>query len=61
MPSVSTRQKRFMRIAAHDASFARDAGIPQSVAKEFNQGDKRKAAMKRIVAKRARKLSKGPY
>jgi len=50
-----------MRIAAHDASFARDAGIPQSVAKEFNQGDKRKAAMKRIVAKRARKLSKGPY
>ena len=61
MPSVSMKQKRFMAAAAHNPGFARDAGIEQSVAKEFHQADKRKAAMKRIVAKRARKLSKGPY
>lgn len=40
-----------MAYAAHDAAFAKKAGIPQSVAKEFNQADKGKklaAAMKRL-------------
>ncbi len=39
MPSKSPKQKRFMAAAAHDAKFAKKAGIPQSVAKEFNQAD----------------------
>jgi hypothetical protein len=31
-----------MRAAAHDKSFAKKMGIPQSVAKEFVEADKRK-------------------
>ena len=42
MPSKSPKQKKFMSIAAHDKSFAKKAGIPQSVAKEFNDSDKKK-------------------
>ena len=40
-----------MAAAAHDPKFAKRAGIPQSVAKEFNQADKGKRlaeAMKRM-------------
>lgn len=43
MPSVSDKQARFMRAAAHDAKFAKAAGIPQSVAKEYAAADKRNA------------------
>lgn len=39
MPSVSDKQKRFMAAAAHDKKFAKKAGIPQKVAKEFNKAD----------------------
>jgi len=39
MPSVSKKQARFMAAAAHDPGFAKSAGIPQGVAKEFNQSD----------------------
>ena len=60
MPSVSARQKRFMAAAAHSPEFARKAGIKQSVAKEFNQADKRKRAINKIVARRNRQ-SKGAY
>jgi hypothetical protein len=51
MPSTSDKQRRFMAAAAHDPKFAKRVGIPQSVAKEFNQADKGKklaAAMKRM-------------
>jgi hypothetical protein len=44
MPSKTLKQKRFMAAAAHDKSFAKRAGIKQSVAKEFNQADARKGA-----------------
>ena len=60
MPSASARQKRFMAAAAHSPEFARKAGIKQSVAKEFNQADKRKRAINKIVARRNRQ-SKGAY
>jgi len=40
MPSKSPAQARFMAAAAHDQAFAKKAGIPQSVAKEFNEADK---------------------
>ena len=44
MPSVSDKQRRFMAAAAHSPEFAKKAGIPQSVAQEYNQTDKRKLA-----------------
>lgn len=40
MPSRSPAQARLMAAAAHDPAFAKKAGVPQSVAKEFNQADK---------------------
>ena len=51
MPSTSDKQRRFMAAAAHDPAFAKRAGIPQSVARDFNQADKGKKlaeAMKRL-------------
>ena len=41
MPSVSKKQRRFMAAAAHSRSFARKAGVPQSVAREYHEADKR--------------------
>lgn len=43
MPSSTAKQARTMAAAAHNPEFARKVGIPQPVAKEFNQADKRKA------------------
>ena len=54
MPSTFDKQRRFMAAAAHDPAFAKRAGIPQSVAKDFNEADKCKklaAAMKRMPKK----------
>lgn len=51
MPSTSDKQRRFMAAAAHDQAFAQRVGIPQSVARDFNQADKGKKlaeAMKRM-------------
>ena len=42
MPSTSDKQRRFMAMAAHNPEFAKKAGIPQSVAQEYNQADKGK-------------------
>lgn len=42
MPSTSEKQRRFMAMAAHNPEFAKKAGIPQSVAQEYNQADKGK-------------------
>jgi hypothetical protein len=46
MPSTSDKQRRFMAAAAHDPAFAKRVGIPQSVAKDFNQADKGKKLAK---------------
>lgn len=40
MPSTSEKQARTMAAAAHDPKFAKKLGIPQNVAKDFNQADK---------------------
>ena len=40
MPATSLKQKRFMDAAAHNPTFARQAGIPQSVAKDFSESSK---------------------
>lgn len=42
MPSKSAKQHRFMLAAAHNPKFAKKAGIPQSVAREFAEADERK-------------------
>ena len=42
MPSHTPKQARTMAAAAHDPTFAKRAGIPQSVAQEYNQADKGK-------------------
>jgi hypothetical protein len=42
MPSVSKKQAKFMRIAAHNSQFAKKNKISQKVAKEFHSKDKAK-------------------
>ena len=42
MPSTSKKQHRFMEAVAHNPSFAKKAGVPQSVGKEFSNADKGK-------------------
>lgn len=40
MPSKTPSQARFFAAVAHDKDFAKKAGVPQSVGKEFNEADK---------------------
>ena len=47
MPSKSPAQKRFMQAAAHSPKFAKEAGIPQKVAREFVAADQKKAGKKK--------------
>ena len=39
MPSKSKSQARLMAAAAHDPKFAKNVGVPQKVAREFNRAD----------------------
>jgi hypothetical protein len=41
MPSVSKAQAQFMKAAANNPKFAKQAGIPQKVAKEYMAEDKK--------------------
>ena len=47
MPSTSKKQHNFMEAVAHSPAFAKKAGVPQSVGKDFASADK------------SRKFSKG--
>ena len=40
MPATSEKQKQFMDAAAHNPKFAKAAGVPVSVAKEFSGASK---------------------
>ena len=40
MPSTSKKQADFMRAVAHSPAFAKKAGVPQSVGKDFSDADK---------------------
>ena len=40
MPSSSAKQHRFMQAVAHNPSFAKKAGVPQKVGKDFSEADK---------------------
>ena len=48
MPSVSSKQHRFMQAVAHDAEFAKKAGVPQEVGKEFADADKKEPKYKKL-------------
>ena len=37
MPAVSNKQERFMQAVANNPKFAKKAGVPQSVGKEFTK------------------------
>jgi hypothetical protein len=54
MPATSEKQKKFMDAAAHNSAFAKQAGIPQSVAQDFSTASKgMKFGKNRSVATRA--------
>ena len=40
MPSVSKKQHNFMAAVANNPAFAKKAGVPQSVGKDFNEADR---------------------
>jgi len=42
MPSSSKKQHNFMEAVAHNPSFAKKVGVPQSVGKDFSMADKGK-------------------
>ena len=56
MPSVSKKQAHLMAAVAHGWHPPKSSGIdvPVKVAREFNQADKRRADMAKIVRRRAR-------
>ncbi len=51
MPSKSAAQARLMAAAAHNPAFAKKVGVPQSVAREFNQADSVKKVSKAMRKK----------
>lgn len=53
MPSKSPEQARMMAAAAHDPAFAKKVGVPQSVAKDYNQADKGGKMLKQAMQARA--------
>ena len=46
MPSTSKKQHNFMAAVAHNPSFAKKVGVPQSVGKDFSNADKGKSFSK---------------
>ena len=48
MPYASDKQKRLMQAVAHNPEFAKKAGVPQSVGKDFAEADKRKKMAKAL-------------
>lgn len=47
MPSKTPKQARLMAAAAHNPKFAKKAGVPQKVAKDFNRADQKSGALRR--------------
>jgi len=46
MPSKSAAQAKLMAAAAHNPAFAKKAGVPVKVAKEFNKADTKQKGKK---------------
>ena len=51
MPSKSPAQARMMAMVAHNPKAAKRTGVPQSVAKEFNQADAKTGILRKKKAK----------
>lgn len=53
MPAKSAKQERFMQAVANNPKFAKQAGVPQSVGKEFtkSKGGQMKSEMKKVATK----------
>jgi hypothetical protein len=60
MPSSSKKQHNFMQAVAHNPKFAKQAGVPQSVGKEFAAADAAKSsrATAKTLEKRLAKRDK---
>jgi hypothetical protein len=50
MPSSSESQHHFMEAIAHSPEFAKKAGVPQSVGKEFAAADKKKKSSDKMAS-----------
>jgi len=51
MPAKSEKQEKFMQAVAHNPAFAKKAGVPQSVGKEFTKSGGGMAESKKMVGK----------
>jgi len=51
MPTVSKKQEKFMQAVAHNPAFAKKAGVPQSVGKEFTKSGGGMAESKKMIGK----------
>lgn len=58
MPSKTPKQKKFMAAASHNPKFAKKAGIPVKVAKEFHNADRGKYGHKPKGARAPNKKGK---
>lgn len=59
MPSVSKKQHNFMEAVAHNPEFAKKAGVPQSVGKDFTDADRGASAPKPVSVKHHTKFHGG--
>jgi hypothetical protein len=57
MPSTSVKQHRFMQAVAHSPSFAKKAGVSQSVGKDFSAADKGKTFNKGGMMKKGKRFN----
>jgi hypothetical protein len=51
MPSASKAQARLMAAVAHDPKFAKKAGVPVTVAREFNKADAKSGILRKRKSK----------
>lgn len=58
MPSTSRAQARLMAAAAHNATFAKKSGVPQSVAREYNEADSAKRKRRYAAALKGSRKAK---
>jgi len=58
MPSTSLKQHKFMQAVAHSPEFAKKAGVPQSVGKEFSNADKSRKFAKGGDMKESKEMMK---
>ena len=58
MPAVSKKQERFMQAVANNPKFAKKAGVPQSVGREFTKKDGGQMNENKMMKKEGRGMAK---